>query len=255
MLEHFGLPLDMRLLAVAAAVVLGGFMRGFVGFGGALVVVPVLSIMFGPKPAVAIASMIGIPAIFQLLPEAIRYSERPIVVPVSTATFLATPLGSWILVVANPQLMSVVISALVIIMVGLLATGWTSKGEIHIAGLIGAGITGGLIQGAAGIGGPPIVAVALARAGTPKQQRANVLGVMTALALSSLLPLWYFGFFTPQVLAAGLLLTPLYIIATLLGSRHFSSGGHLYFRRAALATLAVIGIGTMIAAVRAYLAG
>ena len=37
MTELLDLPLDGRLVAVVAAVLLGGFLRGFVGFGAALV--------------------------------------------------------------------------------------------------------------------------------------------------------------------------------------------------------------------------
>lgn len=251
----FGAPFDLRLLAVVAAVLIGGFMRGFVGFGGALVTVPVLSVVWGPQAAVAITSVMGIPSLFQLLPEAVRYSERPIVIPVATATFLTAPIGSWVLVSADPKLMTIVISGLVIAMVAMLAGGWTSKTEIQLPALIGAGAVGGLIQGAAGIGGPPVVAVALSRAGSPKQQRANVLAVMTAIASASLLPLWYFGVFTRQILIAGVLLFPLYVAATTFGSRYFSKGGHRHFRRAALTILAVIGVATLAASLRAYVAG
>lgn len=248
-------PFDLRLLAVVAAVLIGGFMRGFVGFGGALVTVPILSVVWGPQAAVAITSVMGIPSLFQLLPEAVRYSERPIVIPVALSTFLTAPIGSWILVSADPKLMTIVISGLVIAMVAMLARGWTSKTEIRLPALIGAGAAGGLIQGAAGIGGPPVVAVALSRAGSPKQQRANVLAVMTAIASASLLPLWYFGVLTRQVFIAGVLLFPLYVAATTFGSRYFSKGGHRHYRRAALTTLAAIAIATLVTSIRSYLAG
>lgn len=247
-----GTPFDLRLLAVVAAVLVGGFMRGFVGFGGALVTVPVLSVVWGPQAAVAITGIMGIPSLFQLLPEAVKYSERSIVIPVALTTFLTAPIGSWVLVSVDPKLMSVVISGLVIAMVAMLAQGWTSKSEIGLPALIGAGAAGGLIQGAAGIGGPPVVAVALSRAGSPKQQRANVLALMTAIASASLFPLWYLGVLTRPVVIAGALLFPLYIAATLFGSRYFSRGGHRHFRRAALVTLAVIAVASLFASLRHY---
>ena len=62
-------------LAVAtAATFVGGFIRGFVGFGGALVSILVISLLLGPKAAVAIATLAGLPAMFQILPAAIRHS-------------------------------------------------------------------------------------------------------------------------------------------------------------------------------------
>ncbi len=254
MLDVFGVPLDARLVAVCIATFIGGFMRGFVGFGAALVTIPVLSLAYEPRLAVAAMSVVGIPTLLQLLPDAIRTSERPIVVPISLAILLSTPLGTWILVSVSPALMKVVISALVVIMVAMLMRGWRLEQEVGRPILVGAGIAGGLIQGTAGVGGPPVVAVILSRPGTPTQQRGNVLALMTAVSLSSLLPLLYFGLFTRQAIMTGLLLLPIYGGSILLGSRYFAYGGARHYRHAAMATLALIGVATLIASLRDYLA-
>src|SRR5215813_3373346 len=92
------------------------------------------------------------------------------------------------LVSTDPAIMIVAISTLVPLMVAFLASGWRLRGRIGIGKLTAAGIAGGLIQGAAGVGGPPVVAVALSRPGEASQQRANVLALMTAVSLSSILP-------------------------------------------------------------------
>src|SRR5262249_32809545 len=150
-------------------------------------------------------------------------------------------------------LMTVAISALVLFMVAILASGWRLKGRIGMSKLIAAGIAGGLVQGVAGVGGPPVVTVALSRPGEPSQQRANVLALMTAVSLSSILPLLYYALFTRQTVIIGLLLIPVYSAAIAIGARYFVLGGQRHYRRAALATLAAVGIATLIAAVRNYL--
>lgn len=251
--ELFGVALDARLAAVCLAAFVGGFMRGFVGFGAALVTIPVLSLAYEPRLAVAAMTVVGIPTLLQLLPDAIRTSERPIVVPISLAILLSTPLGTWILVSVSPALMKIVISLLVVILVAMLMRGWRLEQQVGRPVLIAAGIAGGLVQGTAGIGGPPVVAVALSRPGTPSQQRGNVLALMTAISLSSLLPLLYFGLFTRQAIVTGLLLLPVYGGSILLGSRYFAVGGARHFRHAAMATLALIGIVTLVASIRDYL--
>ena len=38
-----------QLAMMAATMVLAGFLRGFVGFGGGLVTVPILTLVFGPS--------------------------------------------------------------------------------------------------------------------------------------------------------------------------------------------------------------
>lgn len=251
--EFLGLAVDARLAVVCTAVLLGGFIRGFTGFGAALVIVPVLSLAYEPRLSVVAMTVMGIPTLFQLLPEAIRSSERRIVIPTSLAILAATPFGTWLLVAISPPVMKIAISGLVLAMVAMLARGWRLGGHVSMPVLLSAGMAGGVIQGAAGIGGPPVVAIALSRPGPAVQQRGNVLALMTAISLSSLLPQLYFGLFTRPAILLGLFLLPFYGAAILLGSRYFAAGGQKHFRRAALATLAAVGIATLLASVRDYL--
>ena len=65
---------DGFALAVAA-VLLAGFLRGFTGFGAALIVVPALSAIYSPTVAVPIAFLSGLPSVFQLLPTVIRHGN------------------------------------------------------------------------------------------------------------------------------------------------------------------------------------
>ncbi len=255
MTELFGVPLDWRLAMVTASVVLGGFLRGFVGFGGALVSVPVLSLAFGPHMALAVSSVMSLPSTFQLLPDAIRHAERPVVVPMGIAVLLTAPIGMWIHMSVSQGLMKIVISGLVVAMTLMLASGWKFKGAIGKPALVAAGIAGGLIQGSAGIGGPPVVAIALSRPGGAVSQRGTVLGVMTSIGVASLLPLAWYGLFTRASVVLGALLLPVYMVSVAFGSRYFALGGHAHYRRAALATLLAVGLTTMVVAVRGYVAG
>ena len=255
MSELLGVPIDARLVVILIAVTIAGLLRGFVGFGAALISIPVFSLVLGPHAAIAVNAVMGLPAVFQLLPEAARRAERPVVLPICIATFAAAPIGTWALVAVDPALMTVAISALVLFMVAILASGWRLRGRISMGKLIAAGVVGGLVQGVAGVGGPPVVAVALSRPGEASQQRANVLALMTAVALSSILPLLYFGLFTQQTLLIGVMLIPFYSVATALGARYFVLGGERHYRRAALATLAAVSIATLIVSLRNYLEG
>ena len=240
--------IDERFLLIAVTVALAGFLRGYIGFGAALISVPVISLVLGPHLAIPIVTIMGLPSVLQLLPAAVRNCELPIVTPISLAIFVGAPVGTWVLVVIDPDLMKIVISLLVILMVGYLALGWKLDQKVPTSILLLSGFFGGLIQGAAGIGGPPVVAVALSRTGSPEQQRGNVLAVMTAIVLSSLVPLYYYGLITTQAVAIGLLLFPIYSITTWVGSRYFGGRGREYFRRAALIVLAIIGTTTLAAA-------
>jgi len=253
--ELLAVPIDGRLAVVFIVVMVAGLLRGFVGFGAALISVPVFSLVLGPHAAIAVNNVMGLPAVFLLLPEAVRRAERAVVLPICTAIFAAAPIGTWALVSIDPAIMSVAISTLVLLMVAFLASGWRLRGRIGVGKLIAAGVAGGFVQGVAGVGGPPVVAVALSRPGDASQQRANVLALMTAVSLSSILPLLYHGLFTRQTVIIGLVLIPFYSAATALGARYFTLGGQRHYRRAALATLATIGMATLVASLRNYLKG
>lgn len=252
--DFFGVSLDGRLALVCLAVFIGGFMRGFVGFGAALVTIPSLTLAYGPRLAVAAAGVMAVPSLIQLLPDAIRHSERAIVLPLSAAILAAAPFGTWILVTVSPSIMKLAISLLVIVMVAMLARGWRLGAEVGWPILASGGIASGLVQGAAGMGGPPVVAIALSRPGSAEEQRGNVLALMTTVSVASLVPQWYFGLFTPRAITLGLILLPVYGVSIMIGARYFTRGGASHYRRAALVTLAIVGAGTLVASLRDLLA-
>ncbi len=235
----------------AVAVLIAGFMRGFVGFGAAMILIMTLSLILGPRAAVAISSLSGVVLVIQLLPETIRTSEKPFVVPFGIATFVAAPFGTLVLVSLDPAIMKMAISVFVLFMVLMMWSGWRIGGG-RVA-IIGTGLAAGFAQGTAGVGGPPAVALALARPGTTVQQRANVLGTVAALAFCGVPPLWYHGMFTAEVVIFSALVLPLYVSGTWLGQRFFSQQGQHIYRAAALWVLAITGGATLVIAVSAYL--
>lgn len=219
-----------------------------------MVLIMVFSTFLGPRAAVAIASIAGIMTTIQLLPDAVRFSDRSFAIPFGLASFVAAPFGTLVLITVDPGIMKMAISAFVLFMVVMMHRGWQLGGGAGRTTTIGAGLASGLVQGSAGIGGPLAVAVALSRPGTPQLQRANVIGGVTALTFCAMVPMWYHGFFTRDVILIGCLIMPPYMLSTWLGQRYFSSQGQRIFRAAALWALAVIGVVTLGLAVRDYLA-
>ena len=240
-------------LAVAgAAAVAGGLVRGFTGFGGALVMVPVLSMVLGPGAALAAVCASGVPVILQLLPAALRHAERAFVLPFAAAAFAAAPAGTWVLVAVSPAAMKIAISLAVLAMTALMAWGWRFPAHAGRGLMAALGAGAGLIQGASGVGGPPAVAAALARHGSPETQRGNVIGAVSALGLCAAIPYWLHGLFTLEALAVAAVILPAYIGSTWAGIRLFAGRGKAWYRRAALAVLAAVGLATLAFALHDY---
>ena len=228
---------------------IGGVVRGFVGFGGALVIVLVASVVMGPASAVAIAALSGVPSTIQLLPSAIRHAEQRYAVPFSAAAFISAPLGTFVLVAADEDGMKVAISIFVLVAVALMWSGWRPRLGTSGGVSFAVGCGAGLVQGATGVGGPLAVTVALARGGAAERQRGNVIGTVTALALCAMLPMAWHGLFTAKVVVLSGCGVPAYLLGTTLGARWFRAGHQAYFRLAALCTLAVTGLFTLLVSV------
>ena len=257
MLESLQTLLDpvsyVSLIVVTVSILLAGFIRGFVGFGAALILVMVLSAVFGPVVAVPAANISGLPAALQLLPAAVRDSERGFGIPFGLASFAVAPFGVMVLLTLDPAIMRMAISVFVLIMFLVLLQGWQLTRRPGLTMLTGTGAAAGLIQGAASVSGPLAVILALSQPGSAVQQRANVIGTVTSLNLCALIPFWYQGLFTSESLLLALMIAPPYALATWVGARFFGGKGQRHFRTAALLALAGIGVVTLYMAVRDYL--
>ena len=63
--------MDISDLAAVGIVGLAGLVRGTTGFGGAMVMSPVLSILLGPVPAVVIALLLETAGALVMFPDAL----------------------------------------------------------------------------------------------------------------------------------------------------------------------------------------
>ena len=245
-LDIFQSEADVAL--AAGAIVLGGFLRGFVGFGSALVVIPLLSLAIGPRAAIPLHALLEVVAVVQLMPAAVREADRTLVLPVVAALVVALPLGAWVLVTSDPKVIQVAISIVVLAMVALIASKWrlgTAPGPR--LSLLAGGISG-FVQGSVGVGGPPLVALALSKADPPDTTRGNIVALLAAIVIIAWPTLWAYGLFTRDIIAATLAGIPLYVGAIWLGSRVFHGGGRGIHRTASLWLLVAIALATLVKA-------
>ena len=92
--------LDLSFLEVffcLVGIATGGFLRGFLGFGGALLIVLVLSLVMTPLEAIAILVLIELPNIIYLVPRSIRECEFKTLAPMMFGLIIAVPLGTTLL--------------------------------------------------------------------------------------------------------------------------------------------------------------
>ena len=243
---HFLPTIDLLILTIFI-IALAGILRGFMGFGPALITIPVLAYIFSPKEALVIHIIMEIPSTIFLLPFALRHSNLKEMIPMFSSMTIAIPLGMLMIVLIDPQYMRMVISILVLILVGFLWTGWKVKSKIGLRTMILSGACGGFIQGSAGMGGPPIVSILLARGDPPDNSRGNEMFLMAGIVVITILTQLGYGLINLKLFTIGMVVSPVYMITTFLGSRYYSNSGKNKFKKFALILLAIIASATLIA--------
>lgn len=243
-MDTFGLEFWSLTLCLVG-ISIGGFLRGFLGFGAALVIVPILSIPLPPVVAIAILVIIEIPNAVYLVRSSIHEANLKTVQPMLFGLIVAVPVGTAVLVQVDPEKMRLVISVILLMTVGLLASGWRIKGKLSGGILFASGAVGGLIQGSAGMGGPPLVTTLMSMLTPANVTRANIIAVLSALSLVNLMTLIIYGKINLNILIFGASGAPLYVFWNWLGARFFREKGNERFRQVALTALAAIALVTI----------
>ena len=233
---------------IALVVIFSGFLRGFIGFGSGLLMIPILSYFYSPVFAMVFNIVIEIPATIYLTFVGIKKSNLREITPMMFTMMLTIPFGTIFLVSVDEQIIRTLMSLLLIFFVILIATGWRIKSTITKYVLVLGGVISGLMQGATGMGGPPYVTVLLSKNDSDDVARANILVITSGLVISAIISLYYFGLFTKDILLTGAISAPIYVFATYIGTKFFNYSGNKYFRNSSLIALGVVGLATLIGA-------
>lgn len=235
-----------RLGLMAAVVAAAGLIRGFSGFGAGLVMVPALGLLITPPVAVPVVVLMEAVASAQLVPPALRQARWRAIIPLGIAATLTIPLGSRILATLDPDLLQRAISGVVLLFVVVLWAGWRYGKEpsLPVTGAVGA--AGGLLTGAAGIGGPPVILFFLSGPNPAPRTRASLICYFAITQLVALAAFLAAGLLSRAVLVYTLILAPVFLIAAWIGTRFFGKVEERTFRKVALAFLALVALAGLV---------
>jgi hypothetical protein len=233
---------DPRFPIAIGIAALAGLVRGFSGFGSALIYVPLISAVYGPRVAaptlLLIDSIASLPFAIHAMPQC-NWRE---VTPVTIAGAVALPLGVAALVYVDPLILRWFISALVLIAVTALAAGWRYRGRPTLAASLGVGIVAGFGGGAVQIGAPPLLVYWLGGQNSAATVRANIMVYFIMQGTLSVLAYIYGGLFTAQTLALSILFGVPFAVLLAVGARWFHGTSDQLYRRVAYIIIAVSGL-------------
>jgi uncharacterized protein len=240
---HFAaLVADPRIWAAVGIAALSGLVRGFSGFGSALIYIPLMAAMFGPLVAAGTMLLIDFVAGLPFAIGARKDCDWSEVTPIAIAAAIGVPFGTYVLLFADPVHLRWLISALVLGLLVVLLSGWRYRVTPTMGVKVSVGLIAGLGAGAVQVGGPAVIIYWLSSKSPPVTIRANLLVYFILNGAALLVAYTVQGVMTPHVLAFALLLGPPFWLAMLTGARFFRGASDKLYRNVAYAIVALAAL-------------
>lgn len=242
----------MDFLIIFLISAFAALMQASVGFGFAVLFTPLLSLVMSARDAIALSLLLSMSLSLTLY-----FADRPraplrTILPMFLAATLATPMGVYILAIADDHVLRIGIGVAVLVaVVGTFVTPHPAAERAQrLPAIIGVGFVSGLLRGATGMGGPPVVLYEHWRGAPMADIRRRLLAFFALTGVSGTLLAAGSGVFTSEMVihsAAGL---PAVAIAVFAGRIIRPRLSQLVFRVLSMGLLVFTGIVSIVGALR-----
>jgi uncharacterized membrane protein YfcA len=233
---------DLRWSALAVAA-LSGLVRGFSGFGSALIYMPLVAAIYEPRIAAVTLLLIDFFASAPFALRELRNCTWREVLPIFLAAAVAIPFGTLALKFADPVVLRWFISLLVLSLLAALLSGWRYHRRPRLPVTIGVGLFSGFSGGAVQVAGPAVIMYWL---GTSTNSAATIRANMMVyfLLTGATLCVAYLqqGLIGADDVALSLLLGVPFVLAMAVGAYVFRGASDLLYRRLAYVVIAVAAV-------------
>ena len=229
--------------AVGALVIfLASFVMGLTGFGIALVAMAFLPWLMSPVTAIVVLTIYAFVFSLVVIVQLRRDLTPRALVDLFVGTVAGTPFGVWLLASLPISALNRLIGLVLIIVVALEVRGVMPTRLVARAWSLLTGFLAGVIGGAVGTPGPPIIVYATTQGWSPRTMKANTMGFFVANQGVILVGYWWAGLLTREVatVATAFAVPALAGVAT--GVAMFGRLDAARFRRIVFALLLVSGL-------------
>ena len=231
------------LLFLAAFV--GGLVRGFSGFGTAMIYLPIAALVLPPVWVLITLLAMDTVGTIPALPRAVRDGKPSEVMRLMAGALIAMPFGLMLLLAMPPEAFRFGVSGFTLVLLILLVLGLRYRSHVGRAMTFAVGAAGGLLCGAVGLPGPPVIFFYMARPLPVQVIRANVLLYLFLSDVLLAILFWWQNIVDLQPVVIGLMLMPVYGAAIRLGTIIFDPARETVYRWVAYGIIgasAVIGL-------------
>lgn len=233
------------LVWIALTAFIAGVVRGFSGFGTAMIFIPVAAKFLEPIWVLIALVIMDILGPIPNLPRAWRDGRPRDVGVMALATLLALPLGIAILVAVPAEVFRYVVSVMAILVPVLLVAGVRYRGEMTRGLLAAVGAVAGVTGGAAGLPGPPVILLYASSTRPVAEIRGNIMIYLVAFDVILLGWLGLQGRLEMTPVALGLLLFAPIVAGNILGAAIFDPARERMYRGVAYAVIFVAALTSL----------
>jgi len=230
---------DPRFIAAVVVTLISGVVRGFSGFGSALIYIPLIAAIYEPRIAAVTLLVTDFSASAPFSVAQMRHCNWREVSPVTFGALATIPLGVLALEYLDPLVLRWCIAILVIGLLAVLASGWRYQVTPRVSTSLGIGLISGVSTGAVQIAGPAAIIYWLGGPSSAPVIRANLMVYFMLLAIASFVIYFFRGLFTADVLLMSILLFPVFVVSMTAGAWMFKGASEHAYRRAAYIIIAL----------------
>lgn len=230
------------LVWLLLAIGIAGIVRGFTGFGTALIFVPVGNIFLEPKQVITVIALTGLASTAALLPRAWRQGRPGEVGLLVGAAIVTVPLGLMLLDFLDRMTARWVITIIAGCTLAALIGGWRYTRAVPRPALLLIGACAGVLGGLTGLTGPVVILFYLAGQSLAQSVRANTILFLAALDVVLVGNLSWQGAINLPLVALALVLAVPYFTTTMIGQSLFDPRHERLYRWAAYG---VIGLAVL----------
>ncbi|MEM9011770.1 MAG: sulfite exporter TauE/SafE family protein [Pseudomonadota bacterium] len=226
-------------------VFIAGLVRGFSGFGTAMIYVPVAGLFLPPVSVLVTLVVFDFFGPMPLLRRAWADAVRREVLLLCLGALIGLQIGLLLLTRADPLAFRWFASLATLGLAGLLASGWRYRRVLRPGEVAGTGTVAGVFGGFAGLAGPPVILLYLGGARRAAEVRGTIILFLFVSDILTAGSLGARGLLGAEAMLLGLILTLPYALGGVIGARLFRLASEELFRAIAFALIglaAIIGL-------------
>lgn len=239
----------MTVIAVACvAVLVGGLVRGYTGFGASMFWVASLSLIYSPASVVPTVLALEVLASIALLPSVFRQVHWRSMRWMLLSTVATMPLGIALLAALPDRQMRIVVALAILSATVAVASGATLVTRPGRVAALTAGSVSGLMNGSTGVGGPPAVLLYFSGASPNDVGRASLIAYFLFTDAIGFALMAGYGLVDLTVLSHTALFAPLALVGIVAGQLAFRRTGGTGLRAVVLVVLVVLSVAMLLRA-------